>query len=156
MPFPAKLNFNLQCYSDRLISTVMAALTIISRRFELRAFMIFAGLITLCVSNNVGPSFLPMPFVVDGVAQNQQNQLDPAKLIHQSPARSDGFRVPIMAQAQKRADKDQQSQPLATTLKIGFVPPNDARVAVEVCSRISLITSPSVSQPPGRAPPRSV
>ena len=133
----------------------MAVLTIISRRFELRAFLIFAGLITLCVSKNVGPSFLPMPFV-DGVAQGQQNQLDPATLIHQSPARSDGFRVPIMAQAQKRADKDQQSQPLATTLKIGFVPPNDARVAVEGSSRISLITSPSVSQPPGRAPPRSV
>ncbi len=131
----------------------MAVLTIISRTFELRAFLVFAALLTLCVSNNVGPSFLPMPFVVDGVAQNQR---EAATLIRQSPAKSDSFRVPILAQTQKRADKEQQSQPLATTLKIGLVAPNDARVAAEVCLRISLVTSPSVSQPPGRAPPRSV
>jgi hypothetical protein len=132
----------------------MAVLTIISRTFELRAFLVFAALITLCVSNNVGPSFLPMPFVVDSVAQTPQNQPEAATLVHQSPAKSDSFRVPMMAQ--KRADRETQPQPLATTLKIGFVGPNDAHLPAEVCFRIPLFTSPSVSQPPGRAPPRSV
>jgi hypothetical protein len=133
----------------------MPLVAIISKTFELRAFLILAALITLCVSNNVGPSFLPMPFVLDRTAETSHSQPESSTLIYRSTAKSETFRVPIMAQAQKRADKDQQSQPLVGTLKVGFVPPNDARVAAEVCFRISLVTSPFVSQPLGRGPPRS-
>src|SRR5687768_3750895 len=94
---------------------------IISRTFELRAFFVFATLISLCVSNNVGPSFLPLPVVTDRLAENSHgDQRDTTSLLP-SPAESDSFRVPMMGQTQKRAAKEPQPQPFATILKAGFV-----------------------------------
>jgi hypothetical protein len=134
----------------------MALQSIISRFFELRAFLVFAALISLCVSNNVGPSFLPLPMVTVRVVENpQENQRDTASRLP-SPAESDKFRVPMMGHTQKRAAKEPQPQPLGTTLKAGFVLPGDARVAAELTFPISLFSSASVSLPPGRAPPRLV
>jgi hypothetical protein len=134
----------------------MALQPIISRFFDLRALLVIAALISLCVSNNVGPSFLPLPVVTDFVAENpQENQRDTATL-PPSPAESDSFRVPMVAQTQKRADKEPQPQLLAATLKGGFVFPNEARVATEFSYPIPLFTSASVPQPSGRAPPHLV
>lgn len=123
--------------------------------FDLRALLIIAALSTLCISNNVGPSFLPLPVVTDRLAENPQaNQRDTASR-HPSPTESDSFRVPMMGHTQKkRAAK--QLQPLDTTLTAGFVPPVDGRVAAEFSFPVFLLTPASVSQPPGRAPPRSV
>jgi len=130
--------------------------TIISRIFQLRALLVLATLISLCVSNNVGPSFLPLPIVKDRIAEKpQENQRDTASRCP-SPTQSDSFRVPMMGQAQKRAVKELQAQPLGTTLRAGLVLPNDARVATELSFSVSQFTSASVSQPPGRAPPRLV
>lgn len=133
----------------------MAARTIIARFSELRVFLIFTALISLCVSNNVGPSFLPLPVVTDRLAENPlPNQRNTASRLP-SPTESDSFRVPMMGHTpKKRVAK--QPQPLDTTLKAGFVPPSDARVAVELSFLILLLTPASVSQSPGRAPPRSV
>ncbi len=133
----------------------MAVETIRSRFLELRAFLVFAALISLCVSNNVGPSFLPLPVVTDHVAENpRENQRDTASRAPSS-RESDSFRVPMMGHTQKkRAAK--QPQPLDITLKAGFVPPSDPRVAGELSFPIFLPTPASVSQPPGRAPPRLV
>jgi hypothetical protein len=129
------------------------AITIKSRFFELRAYLVFAALISLCVSNNVGPNFLPLPVVTVLVVEKpQENQRGTASR-RPSPAESDSFRVPMMGQTQKRAAKEPQPQPLVTPLKPGFALPNDARVAAELGFPISRITSASVSQPPGRAPP---
>ena len=127
------------------------------RLFELRAFLVLATLISLCVSNNVGPSFLPLPVVTERDAQNsRENQRDKASSVP-SPAESDSFRVPMMGHTQKRAAKEPQPQPLATRPKAGFVLPNDSRIAAaELSFPISLFTSASASQPPGRAPPRLV
>ena len=131
----------------------MAVQWIISRTFELRALLIVATLISLCVSNNVGPSFLPLPVVTDRVAEKpQEKQLDKASRTP-SPAESDSFRVPMMGQTQKRAAKEPQPQPLAATLKAGIALPADTRVATKLSFPISLFSSALVSQPPGRAPP---
>ena len=122
----------------------------------MRSALVIAALLSLCVSNNVGPSFLPLPRVTDRLAENpQENQRDTASR-PPSPAESDTFRVPMMGNTQKRADKEPQPQPLAVTLKGGFVLPNDARVATEFSYPISVFAPASVSQPPGRAPPRLV
>lgn len=127
--------------------------TIFSRIFQLRALLVLATLISLCVSNNVGPSFLPLPVVTDRVPEkSQETQRDRASRAP-SPAESDSFRVPMMGQALKRAVKEPQPQPLAVTLKAGIVPPVDARVATTLSFPIPLFSSASVSQPPGRAPP---
>ena len=131
----------------------MATPLLISR-FDLRALLVITALCTLCISNNVGPSFLPLPVVTDRLAENpQENQRDTASGLP-SPVESDSFRVPMMGHTQKRVIKEPQPQPLAATLKAGVVPPNDAQVATEFITQISLFSSASVSQPPGRAPPR--
>ena len=131
----------------------MSVRIIISRFYDLRAFLVIATLISLCVSNNVGPSFLPLPVVTDRVAAKpQEKQLDIASRAP-SPAESDSFRVPMMAQAQKRAAKETQPQPLAATLKVGIALPADSRVATTLSFPISNFSSALVSQPPGRAPP---
>jgi hypothetical protein len=133
----------------------MAVQWIISRTFELRAFLVFATLISLCVSNNVGPSFLPLPVVTDRLVENSHGERDTTSRLP-NPTESDSFRVPMMGQTQKRAAKEPQPQPVATTLKVGFVLPTEARVAAELGFPIPLFTSASVSPPPGRAPPRLV
>lgn len=123
--------------------------------FDLRALLIIAALSTLCISNNVGPSFLPLPVVTDRLAENPQaNQRGTASRLP-SPTDSDSFRVPMMGHTQKKRAA-QQLEPLDTTLTAGFVLPVDARVAAESSFPIFLLPPASVSQPPGRAPPRSV
>ena len=134
----------------------MSVQWIISRAFELRALLVFATLISLCVSNNVGPSFLPLPVVTDRLAENSHGDQRDTTSRLPTPAESDSFRVPMMGQTQKRAAKEPQPQPFATTLKAGFVLPTEARVAAELGFPIPLFTSASVSLPPGRAPPRLV
>lgn len=126
------------------------------RRLGLRGLLIIAALISLCVSNNVGPSFLPLPVVTDRVAERPQEKQHDKASRAPSPAESDSFRVPMMGQTQKRATKEPQPQPFATTLKAGFVLPIEARVAAELGFPIPLFTCASVSPPHGRAPPRLV
>ena len=134
----------------------MALQSITSRFFKARAFLVFAALISLCVSNNVGPSFLPLPLISDRIAETpQKNQRDSASRVR-SPAEADSFRLPMMGQTQKRAAKEPQPQPLGATVRAGLVLQNDARVAIELSFPVLLFTAASVSQPPGRAPPRLV
>ncbi|MGI9065053.1 MAG: hypothetical protein ACR2HX_01420 [Pyrinomonadaceae bacterium] len=125
----------------------------ISRLFELRAFLVIAALISLCVSNNVGPQFLPLPGVLDRGEESQwESQHNTAS---RPPARtSDNFRVPMMAQTQKRTGTKPPPQSLATALNGGCVQPDDARSVCEFSYATLLFASASVSQPPGRAPPR--
>jgi hypothetical protein len=118
------------------------------------AALVVVALFTLCVSNNVGPCFLPLPAVADRNTEprydSQHNRTDRAP----SPSESDNFRVPMMVQ--KRADKEHHPQPLATTPNTVFVAPDDDRTATEFSYAVSLVTSALVLQPPGRAPPCSV
>lgn len=125
-----------------------------SRFSQLRAFLIVAALISLCLSSNVGPRFLPLPNVTDP----EEKELQQSQGITSSRSRSgrESFRVPIMAQTQKRADREAPPHPLAVTLRACFVVANDARVTTEFRDVSHLFTSTSVSQPAGRAPPRVV
>lgn len=119
----------------------------------MRAALVIVALFTLCVSNNVGPCFLPLAAITDRITeQRQDNQLNKTDR-PPSPTESDSFRVPMMVQTQKRADKEHHPQPLATTLNTVFVVPDDDRTATEFSYAISLIRSALVLQPPGRAPP---
>lgn len=131
--------------------------TTTSRFFRLRVALVFATLLSLCVSNNVGPSFLPLPVVTGLAAENRQDnqQKNTASRPAPSSAESDSLRVPMLAQSQKRADKDQPTQPLVATLKASFIEPDPSIAIAETNYLISPVTSPSVSQPPGRAPPLS-
>jgi hypothetical protein len=122
------------------------------RPFDVRVVLVLIALLSLCVSNNVGPCFLPLPVVTDCVAQSLEHQNNTVSG-SSSPTRPDSFRVPMMGQTQKRANKDNHAQPLAGAPRIGFVLPGDARVAT-FDSPIPPVTAQALSQPRGRAPPR--
>ncbi|HEX5886767.1 MAG TPA: hypothetical protein VFY67_19650 [Pyrinomonadaceae bacterium] len=124
-----------------------------SRLSILRASVIVAALFSLCVSSNVGPRFLPLPALENYAAENLQQTTGTASRSHSKGSSS--FRVP-MAQAQKRADRELQAQPLAVMPGINFVLPNNTRVFTELSHPDALFTVSLASLPSGRAPPRLV
>ena len=124
--------------------------------FEPRAFLVVAALISLCVSSNVGPRFLPLPALSDDFALSQpEHQGETAS--RRSRSEVDSFRVPMMAQTQKRTDREpQQPQPIALLLKSVLISVNDCRIATDRYFASSLPVPPSVSLRLGRAPPLSL
>lgn len=119
------------------------------RLTELRVLLVIAALVSLCISSNVGPRFLPLPGVTDRVEQPREND---GGVSRSHGPQAEGFRVPMMAQ--RRADREAPAQPLAALPNVGFVSPNEARFATNCIQQSFLFTSTSVSRPSGRAPPR--
>ena len=127
---------------------------IVSRLSVLRASVVVAALFSLCVSSNVGPRFLPLPTLENYKAENlQQTTGTTASRSHSNGSVS--FRVP-MAQAQKRADRELQAQPLAVISGINFVLPNNTRVHAELSNPDTFFSVALASLPSGRAPPRLI
>lgn len=148
--------FKEPSYSGKIFASISMHLhRVILRRFDARAIAVIAALLSLGVSNNVGPCFLPLPLVTDCIAQNpQQLQSESAS---RSSSGTDSFRVPMMmGQTQKRTDKEHRAQPIAGVTTARLVFSDDARVATELHAAILPLSARSVSQPPGRAPPRLV
>ncbi len=131
----------------------MARQTITLRLFHLRATLVVAALISLCVSNNVGPQFLPLPGLSEEVAESRLgSQHNTASRVPSSE--SDNFRVPMVGQTHKRANTELQAKPLATpALRSAVEQALDVRTISDFSSAILFFTSASVAQPPGRAPP---
>jgi hypothetical protein len=127
--------------------------TITSRVFNLRAALVIAALISLCVSKNVGPQFLPLPGLSQQAAESQpETQLNNASRFPSSE--SDDFRVPMVGRTHKRVSTELQPQPLATfALRSAFEQPIDGRTTHDCSCAILFFTSALVTQPPGRAPP---
>ncbi len=125
-----------------------------SSRFDLRGLSVIAALLSLCVSNNVGPSFLPLPVTVDSTAENLAQHENNLVTRSSSRAASDVFRIPMMVQPQKRAYKEHDVQPIAAAPKVRFLPQRWVRINTAFNSPLPSLPAASVSQPPGRAPPR--
>lgn len=120
----------------------------------MRVAVVVGALFSLCVSSNVGPRFLPLPTLENYAAENLQQTRDAT--VSRSPSNgSNSFRVP-MAQAQKRADRELQAQPLAVMPGSHFVLPHNTRVLAELSHPDAFLTSALASLPSGRAPPRLV
>jgi len=103
---------------------------------RLRAFVIIAALVCLCVSSNVGPQFFPLPAATTQIAQDVRPH--PAKQASQAPqANAQNFRVPMMAQSKKRADNEPQSDQLIPlpSNRLGFR--RDTRFAIEIRHAVS-------------------
>jgi hypothetical protein len=126
----------------------------LSRLSVLRAALVVAALFSLCVSSNVGPCFLPLP-TLESYAAESLPQTTGTTASRSRSATSLSFRIP-MAQAQKRADRELQSQPLALVPGIHLVLPDNTRVFAEFNNSDTLYTVAPASLPPGRAPPRLV
>jgi hypothetical protein len=118
--------------------------------------LLFATLLSLCVSNNVGVSFLPFGVLPEQLAEVSERPQRESGSRTPSPRETDNFRVPIMGHQQKRITKQPIRQPAAVLQNVGIEPPEYARVVTEGAVPVSISTFVSISQPPGRAPPRSV
>jgi hypothetical protein len=120
-----------------------------TRLTDLRALLVIAALISLCISSNVGPRFLPLPGVIDRVEEQCEKRVGVSR---SGGTQAESFRVPMMAQ--RRAERGTPPQPLAALPKVGFVSPNEVRFAAECSQQSFLFTSASLSRPSGRGPPR--
>jgi hypothetical protein len=124
-----------------------------SALLNLRALVIIAALVCLCVSSNVGLQFFPLPAVTSQAGLHVQlDQANPAS--HAPRAGAQSFRVPMMVQSNKRADKESpRSNPLIAVRVDGLNLPGATRSAIEIRYPICFVTSVSMAPNPGRAPP---
>ncbi len=127
-----------------------------SALLNLRALVIIAALVCLCVSSNVGLQFFPLPAVTSrAVLHAPPDQANQAS--HAPRADAQSFRVPMMVQSNKRADKESpQSNPLIAVGVDGFGFPGAIRVAIETRYPVCLVTSLTMAPHSGRAPPSLV
>lgn len=122
---------------------------------NLRSLLVIAALICLCVSSNVGPQFFPLPAPSHATQDVQLDQPNNALYAPQADAKS--FRVPMMVQSKKRADKEPpQSDPLIVLPSDRFGLSTDTRFAIEVGYTVCFFTSITMAPRAGRAPPSLV
>lgn len=121
-----------------------------------RALLIIGALVSLCVSDGVGPRLLPLPLSHGDIAYAEARQgFDPAASRAPAPTKGPGPRVEMAAAPQNRAGAGQQQVQVAAHAPGGvFEAP--ARVVVGVAAEyrpLSPVAAPAL-RPPGRAPPR--
>ncbi|HSE33267.1 MAG TPA: hypothetical protein VLA93_16970 [Pyrinomonadaceae bacterium] len=123
---------------------------------NLRALLVIAALICLCVSSNVGLQFFPLPAATIQMAPAVQlDQSNKVFYAHQADAKS--FRVPMMVQSKKRADKEPpQSDRLIALPSARFGLPTDTRFAIEIDHTVCCLISLTMAPRRGRAPPSLV
>lgn len=123
---------------------------------NLRALLVIVALICLCISSNVGLQFFPLPAattqVVLDVQLDQEN-----KASHAPQADTQSFRVPMMVQSKKRADKEPpQSDPFVALPSDRFQLPKNTRFAIEIGYTVCFFSSVAMVPRAGRAPPSLV
>ncbi len=124
-----------------------------ARFIELRALIVIGALVALCVSSNVGPQLLPLPTLAAHVTTH--SRVVPGAItadLHSDSSAS--FRVPILADSQRRADRRFQDHLVAALPRVNFVFSNVLCLSPERNHQASGLASESATPPPGRAPPR--
>lgn len=120
-----------------------------------RALLVIAALTCLCVSSNVGPQLLPLPTATSNVAPIQFHQWNSPFYAPQTDAKS--FRVPMMVQAKKRADKEPpHSDPLIALPSSRFGLSADTRFPAQIAYTPCFFTTITMAPRAGRAPPSLV
>jgi hypothetical protein len=120
-----------------------------------RSLLVIAALICLCVSSNVGLQFFPLPASTTQVALNVP--LDQPNGLYAPQANAKRFRVPMMVQSKKRADKElPQADRLIALPSARFGLPRDTRIAIEIDHTVCFLTPLTMAPRAGRAPPSLV
>jgi hypothetical protein len=135
----------------------MASGTDKARALSLRALVVFCALLSLCVSDNVGPRLLPLPHG-PGLAPTPA-PFDPGQAAAPGPShgRTEGRRVEMVSAPQSRAGAERQ-----TTQSAALAPKFELAAAPAPRSLRRELYPPSgqnsapFSHPKGRAPPRLV
>ena len=135
----------------------MSAQVSIPALLNLRATLVIAALICLCVSSNVGLQFFPLPASPTPVAPDFQ-LVQPNKSLYAPLASAKSFRIPMMVQSKKRADKEPpQSDRLIALPSARFdLLPTDTRFAIQIDQTVCFLTSLTMAPHAGRAPPSLV
>jgi hypothetical protein len=134
----------------------MSAETGIPVILNLRALLVIAALICLCVSSNVGLQLFPLPAAPTQVTLDVQlSQASKAVYAPQADAKS--FRVPMVVQSKKRADKEPpHSNPFVALRSDRFNLPRETRFAIKVDYAVRVVPSVKMAPRAGRAPPALV
>ena len=127
-----------------------------SALLNLRAILVMAALVCLCVSSNVGLQFFPLPAVTSQVVSHvHENQASLA--LHGPRADAQGSRVPMMVQSNKRIDKDSPQFHPVTAVRTDEIDLSGAiRFAIEIDYPVCFLTPIRMTPHAGRAPPSSV
>src|SRR5918999_2797318 len=101
----------------------------ISKFLRLRTLLVVGVLLSLCVSNNVGVSFLPLSQTANSSLASEQNR--PADIFStpKPPVDAANFRVPIMSQ--KRAEKEPEPQPVGPSMEAGLCSQKDSGITYQ-------------------------
>ena len=119
---------------------------------NLRAVLITAALICLCVSSNVGLQFFPLPAAMTSVAV--EIQLDqPNTALHVPYADAQSFRVPMMRQLKKRADREQTKTDQFIELPNARFDLARNSFGIQNDEPVCFLTPTAMAPSAGRAPP---
>lgn len=122
-----------------------------------RLLIILGALVSLCVSDNVGPRLLPLPPVSE--LASVPGAFDRRLAASGAPAqdKTEGARVEMTTAPQSRSGAHRQSsQAAALAPKFGLAAPAAPRPLGWVVYPPSAESSAPFSRPKGRAPPRLV
>lgn len=122
-----------------------------------RVLITLGALLSLCVSDSVGPRLLPLPAASERAAERRQ-AFDAADVSH-APARECPavVRVAMAAPARKQAGAEQQPLHVAAHAAEGLISPApDAGPFAQTTYSPIHATTATATRPPGRAPPPSV
>jgi hypothetical protein len=124
---------------------------------SLRALIIFCALLSLCVSDNVGPRLLPLPPVSELASASVWPDRGHSTSRAPSHSRPGGARVDMVSAPQSRAGAGSQSpQEAANTPKFELIAPTAPRRLKREVHPPSAECSAPFARPLGRAPPRLV
>jgi len=136
----------------------MAGVSAKKSTLSVRALVVLGALLSLCVSDSVGPRLLPLPAVSERAhVQRQAFEVADAS---SAPAREHPtvVRVAMTAPARKQAgDAQQHTQYVEASAAESLVTPtDDARSLTQTTYSPTYATPAAITRPPGRAPPPSV
>ncbi len=120
---------------------------------RLRALIVILALVCLCVSSHVGLQLFPLPSKASALLLDK-NEDHGARALRIRQHNVSGFRVPIMAQSQKRADQDPpQSNPFISESVATPVATTNIRIRIGPGYTASRLMSITATPNVGRAPP---
>jgi hypothetical protein len=128
-------------------------------RVKWRALLIIGALISLCLSDTVGPRLLPLPTSELATTAEALGRPGPAPAASRTPpsSKSLGPRVDMAATSQNRAGADHKHMQVAahSPRSVLQAPAGIILSTLNVFKPLYSLTA-QVSRPPGRAPPRLV
>jgi len=142
-------------FQRAIISTNMARDAAKTKLTATRVLIILGVLVSLCVSDNVGPRLLPLPSVSE--LASAPGAFDPREAASRAPARgrTEGARVEMVTAPQSRAGAERQS-PHSAAPKFELAVPPAPRAPRRGLYPPSAESSALFARPKGRAPPRLV